>query len=201
MRRLILPLAALTLATAPLAAQLPAGWSARTDRDAPMANVKVATLGADGLKVTTGPAVILWKAAHQAAGTFTLAGTFTQTKAPEHAEAYGLFVGGKALTEAGQAYTYFIVRQDGKFMIRSRTGATTANVVAWTEHAAVAKKDAAGKATNTLSVAVAKDKATFSVNGTVVHTMTIAAGAMDGLAGVRVNHNLDLEITRLALTK
>lgn len=200
MRRLILPLATLILA-APLAAQLPAGWSARTDRDAPMANVKVAARGANGLTVTTGPAVILWKAAHQAAGTFTLAGTFTQTKAPEHAEAYGLFVGGRALAEAGQAYTYFIVRQDGKFMIRSRTGATTANVVPWTEHAAVVKQDAAGKATNTLSVAVAKDKATFSVNGMAVHTMPIAVGAMDGLTGVRVNHNLDLEITRLVLTK
>lgn len=201
MRALSLAVACLTLATAPLAAQLPAGWSARTDRDAPLTNVKVGALGASGLKVTTGPAVILWRAADQAAGSFTVAGTFTQTKAPDHAEAYGLFVGGKDLAAAGQAYTYFIIRQDGKFMIRTRTGATTANVVPWTDHAAVVKKDAAGKATNALTIAVAKDRATFSVNGKVVHTMPITAGAMDGLTGLRVNHNLDLEITRLALTK
>lgn len=201
MRRLTLPLTALTLATAPLAAQLPAGWSARTDRDAPLASVKVSAAGTTGLKVTTGPAVILWKAADRAAGDFTVTGTLTQTKAPEHAEAYGLFVGGKDLAAASQAYTYFIVRQDGKFMIRTRNGAATTNVVPWTDHAAVARKDAAGRATNALSIAVAKDQASFSVNGTVVHTMAITAGAMDGLAGVRVNHNLDLEISRLALTK
>lgn len=207
-------LVTLAAMAAPLAAQnadpdqqvqgggkLPAGWSARVDRDAPMTNVKFETMGPTGLHVTTGPAVVLWKETDKGAGAFHVEGTFTQTKAPQHAEAYGLFVGGKDLKGDGQAYTYFIVRQDGKFMVRSRTGATTANVVPWTDHAAVVKADAAGKATNKLEIAVTKDKVTFSVNGKPVHTMTAAAGAMDGIAGLRVNHNLDVHIEKFGVHK
>lgn len=209
-----LTLATLALLTAPLAAQnadpdkpvqgggkLPSGWSARVDKDAAMTNVKFETMGPTGLHVTTGPAVILWKEADKGAGGFHTEATFTQTKAPEHAEAYGLFVGGKDLKGAGQAYTYFIVRQDGKFMIRSRTGATTANVMPWTENAAVVKADAAGKATNKLEILVGKDKVTFSANGKEVHSMPLTAGAMDGIVGLRVNHNLDVHIEKFGVHK
>ncbi|HEX9165966.1 MAG TPA: hypothetical protein VF862_08655 [Gemmatimonadales bacterium] len=209
-----LALATLAVLTAPLAAQnpdpdkavqgggkLPAGWSARTDRDAAMTNVKFETMGPTGLHVTTGPAVILWREADKGTGGFHTEASFTQTKAPEHAEAYGLFIAGKDLKGEGQAYTYFLVRQDGKFMVRSRTGATTANVVAWTDNAAVVKADAAGKATNKLEIAVAKDKVTFSVNGKVVHTMPATAGAMDGIVGLRVNHNLDVHIEKFGVHK
>jgi hypothetical protein len=209
-----LALVTLAVLTAPLAAQnpdpdnpvqgggkLPAGWSARVDKDAAMTNVKFETMGPTGLHVTTGPAVVLWKETDKGTGGFHTEATFTQTKAPQHAEAYGLFAGGKDLKGEGQTYTYFIVRQDGKFMIRSRTGATTANVVAWTENAAVVKADAAGKATNKLEIAVAKGQATFSVNGKTVHTMPMAAGAMDGIVGLRVNHNLDVHIEKFGVHK
>jgi hypothetical protein len=212
--RLSLSLALLTLVAAPAAAQnpdpdkavqgggkLPAGWSARVDKDAAMTNVKFETMGPTGLHVTTGPAVILWREADKGTGGFHTEATFTQTKAPEHAEAYGLFLGGNDLSGAGQAYTYFIVRQDGKFMIRSRTGATTANVMAWTDHAAVVKADAAGKATNKLEILVGKDKVTFSVNGKEVHSMPAGAGATDGVVGLRVNHNLDVHIEKFGVHK
>ena len=209
-----LALATLAALTAPLAAQnpdpdkpvqgggkLPAGWSARVDKDAAMTNVKFETMGPTGLHVTTGPAVILWKETDKGAGGFHTEATFTQTKAPQHAEAYGLFVAGKDLKGDGQSYTYFIVRQDGKFMIRSRTGATTANVVAWSDHAALVKADAAGKATNKLEILVAKDKVTFSANGKEVHSMPVTAGTMDGVVGLRVNHNLDVHIEKFGVHK
>jgi hypothetical protein len=212
--RLPLTLATLLVMTAPLAAQnadpdkpvqgggkLPSGWSARVDKDAAMTNVKFETMGPTGLHVTTGPAVILWKETDEGAGGFHTEATFTQTKAPQHAEAYGLFVAGKDLSGEGQAYTYFLVRQDGKFMVRTRTGAATTNVVAWTDNAAVVKADAAGKATNKLEIAVAKDQVTFSVNGKAVHTMPAAAGAMDGIVGLRVNHNLDVHIEKFGVHK
>ena len=208
-------LAALALITAPALAQnpsdpdkvvqgggtLPAGWSARADRNAPMTNVKFETMGATGLHVTTGPAVILWRAADQGAASFHVEGTFTQTKAPTHAEAYGLIVGGKDLSGDGQTYTYFIVRQDGKFMIRQRVGPGTKDVMPWTDNAAIVKADSAGKATNTLEILVGKDKVTFSVNGKEVHAMPAAAGGMDGVAGLRVNHNLDVHIEKFGVHK
>jgi hypothetical protein len=209
-------LAALALITAPAVAQnpsdpdkpvqgggtLPAGWSARTDRNAAMTNVKFETMGATGLHVTTGPAVILWRAADKATGGYHVEGTFTQTKAPTHAEAYGLIVAGADLTGEGQAYTYLIVRQDGKFSIWQRAGADKPKaVMAWTENAALVKADTAGKATNKLEILVGKDKVTFSVNGKEVHSMPATAGVMDGVAGLRVNHNLDVHIEKFGVHK
>jgi len=210
-------LAALAVLAAPLAAQqkaadpdkpvqgggtLPAGWSARTDRDAAMDNVKFVTMGPTGLHVTTGPAVILWKDTDKAAGGFHTEAVFTQTKAPTHAEAYGLFIAGKDLKGAGQYYTYFIVRQDGKFLIRTRDGAGTKNVTeGWTDNAALVKADEAGKATNKLEILVGKDKVTFSANGKEVYSMPAAAGSMDGVVGLRVNHNLDVHIEKFGVHK
>jgi hypothetical protein len=204
----ILTLATLALLAAlPAAAQqagsgqLPAGWQARTDKDAPLEGVKFATMGG-GVHATTGPAVILWRPGDQAQGDFAVAATFTQTRAPEHPEAYGLFVGGKALQSPEQGYTYFLVRQDGKFLIKTRTGATTANVTTgWIEHPAVVKADAAGKATNALRVEQVGDRVRFLVNGTEVHSAAAADVATGGQAGLRINHNLDVHVDGFALEK
>jgi hypothetical protein len=211
-----LALATLALVTAPLSAQqkmadmdkpvegggqLPAGWSARTDKDAAMTNVKITPMGG-GIHATTGPAVIFWREADAPATAFHTVATFTQTKAPEHPEAYGLFIGGKDLKGAGQSYTYFVVRQDGMFLIRAREGATTKNVTTgWTANDAIVKKDDAGKATNKLEILVGKDKVTFSANGKEVFSMPAAAGAMNGVVGLRVNHNLDVQIDGFGVHK
>ena len=211
--RIMLTLAATALFALPASAQrasdpdrdvagggtLPAGWSARVDRDRPFANVKFAPMG-NGLHVTTGPAVILWRNADKAAGTQHIVATFTQVTSPQHPEAYGLFFAGNDLEGAGQSYVYFLVRKDGKFLIKKRQGAETANVTeGWTDNAAVVKEDANGKATNKLEIAVAADKVTFSVNGKVVHTM--AGGGTDGIAGLRINHNLDVHVDGFAVHK
>lgn len=213
--RTLLTLAAVAVLAMPASAQmdkdpdkavagggkLPAGWSARTDRGAAMDNVKFETMG-DGLHVTLGPAVILYRAADAMNGPFHMVASFNQTKAPAHAEAYGLFFAGKELAGEGQSYTYFLIRKDGKFLIKTRTGAQTANVTAgWTDSEAVVKEDATGKQSNKLEILVGKDKVTFSVNGKEVHSMPAAAGSTAGIAGLRVNHNLDLHIAGFGVHK
>lgn len=206
MRMLTLAAAAL-VAAAPAAAQqaapsqLPAGWQARTDKDAPLEGVKFVPM-AGGVHATTGPAAILWRPGDQAQGDFTVGASFAQTKAPQHPEAYGLFVGGRALQGPEQAYTYFLVRGDGKFLIKTRTGATTANVTTgWTEHAAVVKADAAGKATNVLRIERAGDRVRFLVNGTEVHSAAAADVETGGQAGLRINHNLDVHVDGFVVEK
>src|SRR2546429_8603370 len=72
---------------------VPSGYHARTDRNAAMTNVKVATMGT-GMHFTLGPAVIVWRDADAATGDYHVVASFTQTKAPTHPEAYGLFIGG-----------------------------------------------------------------------------------------------------------
>ena len=84
----------------------------------------------------------------------------------------------------GQAYTYFIVRQDGKFMIRQRAGAGTKDVMAWTDNAAVVKADAAGKATNKLEilVAVAGDRLLYSMGAGAKERLAAMASGRPGAA-------------------
>lgn len=174
---------------------LPAGWAARTDRDAPLANVKFVSMG-DGVHATMGPAAIFYRAADKVNGPFHAVASFTQTKAPMHPEAYGLFFGGKALDGAGQQYTYFLVRGDGKFLVKQRNGDDVKALSgAWADNAAVTKADASGKATNKLEIdALTAGKVRFLVNGTSVYEMDAAPADINGTVGLRINHNLDVHV-------
>jgi hypothetical protein len=174
---------------------LPEGWSARTDRDAPVSNVKFVAMG-DGVHATMGPAAIFYRSADKVHAPFHAVASFTQTKAPTHPEAYGLFFGGKALDGAGQQYTYFLVRGDGKFLIKQRNGAETRNVTdGWTANAAVKSQDESGKDTNKLEIdATTPGKVKFLANGTSVYEMDASAADANGIVGLRINHNLDVHV-------
>jgi hypothetical protein len=67
---------------------------------------------------------------------------------------------------------------------------------------AVKKPDASGKSTNALEVRVGADKIDYVVNGTVVNsTPKSAVARADGVYGVRVNHQLEVHIDGLAVSK
>ena len=220
-----LPLLSLAaLLAAPLAAQgkpsdpdvkaagggmLPAGWTSRLDdTTAKLADVKFVTMG-PGLHFTSGPAGIYWRGADAVTGSFHTVATFSQTKAPMHPEAYGIFVAGKDLKGAGQSYVYFLVRGDGQYTIRQRQGATVTNITTgnrngWSPNDALAKQDSAtGKATNKLEVAgtAAGKKLKFSVNGKLVQEVDAPAGMVAGVVGIRMNHNLDVHVDGFAVHK
>lgn len=184
---------------------LPPGWHARTERNAPLTNVKFAAMGT-GYHVTLGPATIFWRDADTISGNYHIVATFAQTKAPQHPEAYGLIMGGRNLADSTQSYTYFIIRtmpDRAEFSIRRRAGyaARPTAVVDWTANAAVKAADAEGKATNELSVAVAGGKVTFYVNGTEVHSANAADVDVNGIVAYRVNHNLDVHLGPLGIHK
>jgi hypothetical protein len=178
------------------------GWTARFDRpDAKASAVSFARMGA-GYHVTAGPAAIYYSARSVAPrGAYTVAGTFTQMKAPAHPEAYGLFAGGQQLQGAAPSYMYFLVRGDGKYMVKHRANATEVHtLVDWTESAALKPAGADGKATNALEIRVAADSVRFVANGAPVAAVArSAAGAMAGAAGIRVNHNLDVHVDGFAV--
>jgi opacity protein-like surface antigen len=207
MRSSLSAAALLALFAAPLTAQdhadhatagggaAPAGWTVRADRgDAK--NAKTVTMG-KGLHVTTGPAIILYRADTKGTGSFHTLATFTQTKPSEHAEGYGLFVGGQDLDGAAQKYIYFLVRQDGSYLIKRREGDKTSDVSkGWVQHAAVKKPVDKGAATNLLEVDNKRDpsRIAFLVNGQEVYATDAKGMALDGIVGLRVNHNLDLHV-------
>lgn len=178
---------------------LPSGWSARLDSGSTKPDgVKIAAMG-PGIHFQSGPAGIYYRAADKKSGAYTVSATFTQLEPAAHPEAYGLIVGGSGLEGADQKYTYFLVRQDGKFMIRRRAGATTPTITNWTDNAAIKKADAAGKMTNALSIEVGKDKVRFLVNGTEVGTAPLDQVDTNGIAGLRVNHNLNVNVEGFAV--
>lgn len=176
------------------------GWHAHTDRNAPLANVRFVPMGG-GLHATLGPAAIFWRDADTVSGSYHTVATFTQTKAPRHPEGYGLIFGGRDLAGAGQRYTYFLVRGDGTFLIKRRTGDSTSFVTPdWTANAAVVKADSAtGAATNELGVAVKGDSVRFLVNGKDVFVARASAVDVAGVVGYRVNHNLDVHLKLLEI--
>jgi opacity protein-like surface antigen len=173
----------------------PAGWTVRADKgDAK--NAKVVSMG-QGLHLTLGPAIILYRADTRGSGPFHTLARFTQTKPSEHAEGYGLFVGGQELDGAAQKYLYFLVRQDGNYLIKRRDGEKTTDVSkGWVQHAAVKRPDAKGSATNLLEVDNKRDpsKLVFLVNGQEVYRTDSKGMALDGIVGIRANHNLDLHV-------
>ena len=175
---------------------LPAGWSARPDKEGQVANVKFVTME-PGYHLTLGPATILYRQKDNAKGPFHTLAKFDQMKKLKHSEGYGLFMGGQSLAGKDQKYTYFLVRDDGSYLIKRRDGENTSEVSkGWTKHPAVKKSDAEGKATNLLEIDAKQNpnKIDFKVNGQTVHTSQARDMNIKRIVGLRVNHNLDVHI-------
>jgi hypothetical protein len=199
------------LAVVPLLAQAPAGWKVRADRSTNASdpdaagNIKFVTMGS-GFHATNPQAAVYWKPSNTATGAYTLKGTFTLQKPSGHTNYYGLVFGGSDLDGPKQAYTYFLVAQDGTYLVKHRDGDSDANVKdvkAKTASDAVKKPDASGKSTNALEVRVLPDKIDYVVNGTVV-TSTPKSGLTaktDGIYGIRVNHLLEVHIDNFGVSK
>jgi hypothetical protein len=203
-------IAALVVALAsPAFGQAPAGWQLRLDRSTNASDpdktpdVKVIQMG-PGFHVTSGPAAVLWNPKNSATGTYTLKGTFHLMQPSGHSNYYGLAFGGSDLESSNQNYLYFLVAQNGTYVVKHRAGdATTHDVQGRTVHAAVAKPDNTGKSVNNLEVRVGADKIDYVINGTLVHSTPKSgmSARTDGLWGVRINHQLDVHVEKLAVTK
>jgi hypothetical protein len=182
------------------AALLPAGWTARPDAGGDAGDIKFVTME-PGYHLTLGPATILYRNADRANGPFHTLAKFHQMKKLKHAEGYGLFLGGSNLDGDQQSYTYFLVREDGKFTIKRREGEKVSEVVGWTSHPAINKADAGGKATNLLEIDAKIDprRVSFKANGKEVHSVPAGRVATTGMVGLRVNHNLDLHVEEFAV--
>src|SRR4051794_39911689 len=206
MRRIHIAALAFALA-APMLAQAPKGWKVRVDRstsaqdpDAP-GTIKFETAGS-GYKATNPQAAVYWNPANTASGTYTLKGTFTLLKPSGHNNYYGLIFGGSNLEGPQQEYVYFLVAQNGTFLVKRRNGdAATDNVQAKTPNDAIKKPGDDGKSVNALEVRVGADKIDYVVNGQVVHSMPKGTLKTDGIWGARVNHLLEVQIDNLGVAK
>jgi hypothetical protein len=177
---------------------IPEGWQVRLDR--PNSTAPVHFMSMDGhLHAILGPGGIFYQPTATATGAYTLQGTFTLNKPSAHPEAFGMLLGGQNLDAANQDYLYFLVRQDGKFMVKHRAGDETHTVIDWTANPAVRQPGADGKATNTLAVETGAQGVRFLVNGTEVGTLPRGVNT-NGVYGLRLNHNLDVMVTDFGVT-
>ena len=169
---------------------VPAGYSVVTDDStAKLTSIRYVATGGKW-DVTTGPAHIIYALKDTASGAYTAGATIAQLEAPRHPEAYGVFVGGRDLDKASRTYTYFVVRGSGEFLVKTRDGAKTNDVVPWSANSAVPKADSTGKATYRLAIRVAADSVRFLVNDKKVAAVKAGSVPTAGVAGLRINHNL-----------
>jgi hypothetical protein len=208
MKRIYFFAAVALLAGSALLAQAPKGWMVHIDRSTDASdpdaagNLKFMQMGSM-LHIVTPQAAILWNPANTASGNYTLKGTFKLVKSGGYDEYYGLIFGGSELQGANQSYLYFMITDDGTFLVKRRTGMSTSEVSEKTPNAAIKKPEAGGGATNALEVRVTGDKVAFVVNGTVVSSMpkTGALAKTDGIYGIRSNHHLELEVEGFGVGK
>lgn len=205
----------LTLFAVPAAAQetapakvdianvVPEGWTGRVDRADGNAAGIAFTAMPPGWHITSGPAAIYYQPGVTAEGEYTVRSTTFLFKSSDHAEGYGIFVGGDHLETKGQSYLYFLIRQDGKYLIKRRNGPVTTSLREWTEHDAIVTPEPGSDkpAENTLAISVAGDAVQFLINDRVVDSMPRADLDTDGTVGLRVNHRLNLHVTDLVVSR
>ena len=138
--------AAVTFIALAALAQAPKGWKMRVDRSTSASDpdaggeIKFVTMGT-GYHATNPQAATYWNPSNTAFGNYTLKGSFTLMKPSGHPNYYGLVFGGSDLEGAQQAYTYFVVAQNGMFQIRHREGDNVTNVKSRTANDAIKKPD------------------------------------------------------------
>jgi hypothetical protein len=181
---------------------VPAGYTGVTDHaDAKITDAKYTEKGGRW-EIQTGPAHITFAAKDSTKGQYQISTTIDQLEKPKHPEAYGVFLGGSNLTDPAKVkYGYFVVRGDGKYLIKTREGENTTTLVDWTESPKIPKEDASGKATYKITVHVAPDTVHFIMAGGLVTAVPKSKFPTDGIAGIRVNHNLHVLVTPLTVSK
>ena len=196
------------LATTPATAQedppdleFPEGWEVRFDQEGPGMDDLYLVAMPPGLHITTGPAMIAWHPDSVAVGDFRIESETYLFDPEGRREAFGFFVGGGDLRGPDQRYTYFLLREGGEFLVKTRSGGSTAVVHDWTPHGAImsfaTRPEERATAKNVLALEAQGDELRFFVNGEQVWSGPRGDLATDGVFGLRVNHRLNLHVTTI----
>ncbi len=180
--------------------QRPADWKVRFDRPAPETALRFVTMS-PGWHITTGPASIMYDPSRVASGQYRVRSEIFLFPG-ERREGFGVFIGGENLEADNQSYLYFLIRKDGRFLIKHRAGSETHVLTPWTEHAAIVKHEG-GKENvkNVLEIAAGADQVDFFVNGEKVASLPRGQLNVDGIVGLRVNHGLDVHVSELSVER
>lgn len=184
----------------------PIGWQVRYDKG------EHAGHGADSISfvqmtpgfhaTTGGSAAILWHPDSSVRGDFSVESTIFlfPTKGRDR-EGYGLLIGGADLGGAGQRYTYFLLRNDGRFLVKQRRGEQTVSLTEWTPLPAIALQQGEDAVKNVLRVEAKGATVRFLVNGAEAAALPRSKVKPDGVFGVRMNHAINAHVSSVARAK
>lgn len=190
--------------------EVPASWNVRLDRP----NDEI-TIGADdeqsdiyfvnmvpGWHITTGPAAIFWHPASTADGNYRAETVIHLFDPGGRNEAFGIFFGGTDLNGENQAYSYFLLRNSGEYLIKNRSGGDTEVVRNWTSAPSMNRYTESSESSvkNTLAVEAGSSSVRFLVNGEEVASLPADQLNIDGIVGLRVNHRLNVHVEDLSVT-
>lgn len=225
MRSLLLPLI-LLLAATPLLAQddmlslrpdpqnpqgenmtTPPTWTVRFDHPG------TATVGADttadvwfvnmtpGWHITTGPAAIFYHPASLVEGNQRIESNIYFFDPEDRLEAYGIFFGGQNMEDDNITYDYFVVRNNGEFLVKRREGNETSVIHPWTPHEAVAifGPETEGTVANKLGLEIHGTEVAFFVNDIEVLRLPHEDVHTDGVLGFRMNHRVNVHVSTLTV--
>ena len=163
----------------------------------------------NSLRLTIGPAAVYWNPKNTATGDYTVKATFTEAKpTANHPHPYGIFIGGSNLESEQPSLLYCVAYSDGTFLVRGFSGGQVLTVSKRQPHDAVRKAGADGSVTNEVGWRVKGGRAECLINGTAVagfdSAEIVGPGKLtstDGVAGLRVSHNLDVVVSNFGVTK
>ena len=193
-----------------------AGWKGRVDaneaaKGGKIEDSKFAQVGSE-FRINNGPAAIYWHPAQTASGSYTVSATFTEPKymsSNDHPHPYGIFIGGSKLDTENATFLYCTPYGNGNFIVRGfgpapfQLGGRRP-----TPHEAVKKAETGASVTQEVAWVVTPEKAECKINGTVVASYPKAElvgpgklESLDGIAGIRVAHNVDVNVSNWKITK
>ncbi len=189
---------------------VPESWQVRLDRPDPDVMIGADGESADiffvnmtpGWHITTGPAAIFYHPELMAEGSYTLEAIIHLFDPGDRREGYGVFMGGQDLDGDEMMYDYFLLRNSGEFLLKRRSGSETPIIQDWTANDAINTfgADTESSVENHLRVDVHEETVTFSVNGTEVASASRDQVMVDGVAGLRINHALNVHVSELKVT-
>jgi hypothetical protein len=193
-----------------------AGWKGRVDaneaaKGGKIEDSKFAQVGSE-FRLNNGPAAIYWHPAQTASGSYTVSATFTEPKymsSNDHPHPYGIFIGGSKLDTDQATFVYCTPYGNGSFIVRGMGPAPfRVSQGRSTPHEAVKKAETGGSVTQEVAWVVTPEKADCKINGVVVGSYPkaelVGAGkleSLDGIAGIRVAHNVDVNVSNWKITK
>ena len=193
-----------------------AGWKGRVDpneaaKGGKVEDSKFAQVGSE-FRINNGPAAIYWHPAQTASGSYTVSATFTEPKymsSNDHPHPYGVFIAGNNLDTDKASFLYCTPYGNGSFIVRGMGPAPfRVSPGRSVPHEAIKKAEAGGSVTQEVAWVVTPEKAECKINGVVVGSYPkadlVGAGkleSLDGIAGIRVAHNVDVNVSNWKITK